>query len=192
MSSTGAGDSARLDFTQGILIGAQKHVALRNEVTRAFEGLRDGVFRYVFGITGNAADAEDITQDVFLRLFTERHKGKTIGDTRAWVYRVAHNLAMDRYRRDAGAPEVDARDWEQFQGAQIAGTDALTGLIAEERHRKFEATLSHLSLQERQCMELRMEGLRYREIAGVLGTRISSVQSYLVRAMQKILKEFHA
>jgi RNA polymerase sigma-70 factor (ECF subfamily) len=68
--------------------------------------------------------------------------------------------------------------------------DTLENLIEGERRRRLRMTLSRLSMQERQCMELRMEGLRYREIAEVLGTRISSVQSYLVRAVQKVLREF--
>lgn len=183
------GDSPRirpLDLATGLLAGSGNNAALRREVTEAFTALREPIFRYVFSVAANAADAEDITQEVFLRLFAERHRGKNIADVRAWVFRVAHNLVIDRFRSDGGT-------WVQLEHAPdppAAVPNALENLIEGERRRKLRLTLSRLSMQERQCLELRIEGLRYREIAEVLGTRISSVQSYLVRAVQKVLKEF--
>src|SRR5580693_4500528 len=73
--------------------------ALRQRVTKAFELLRDPVYRYLFRVLENSEEAEDLTQEVFLRLYAHLHKGHTVANIRAWVFRVAHNLAIDRQRR---------------------------------------------------------------------------------------------
>jgi len=54
-----------------------------------------------------------------------------------------------------------------------------------------QGLLKHLTLQERRCMELRAEGLRYREIAEVLSVRIPTVQTTLDRAIRKIMRQTH-
>jgi RNA polymerase sigma-70 factor (ECF subfamily) len=64
-------------------------------------------------------------------------------------------------------------------------------LAAEENQEKVRALLSGLSPQERRCMELRTEGLTYREIAEVLGVRLTTVQTNLVRAVKKLMEKFH-
>src|SRR3984893_6810424 len=72
---------------------------LQQRVTKIFELLRDPVYRYLFRVLDNPHEAEDLTQEVFLRLYMYLHKGQTVTNIRAWVFRVAHNLAIDQHRK---------------------------------------------------------------------------------------------
>jgi len=68
------------------------------QISKLFEALRDSVYRYVLTITHEAGGAEEITQEVFLRLVRELDADHTIKNHQAWVFRVVHNLAMDEAR----------------------------------------------------------------------------------------------
>jgi hypothetical protein len=82
-----------LSFTAG------NRSALRQKVTQVFELLRDPVYRYLFRVLDNRDEAEDLTQEVFLRLYAHLQKGNPVANVRAWVFRVAHNLAIDQQRK---------------------------------------------------------------------------------------------
>jgi RNA polymerase sigma-70 factor (ECF subfamily) len=69
--------------------------------------------------------------------------------------------------------------------------EAETSLLRAERNRQVRGALALLSSQERHCLELRAEGLRYREIAEVLGLNISTVTTFVVRAVKKIARQVH-
>ena len=71
---------------------------LEQKVTGYFEQWRDPVYRYVVAAFGNSAQAEDVTQEAFLQLYRCLHAGQSIGNARAWVFRVAHNLAVNQIK----------------------------------------------------------------------------------------------
>jgi RNA polymerase sigma-70 factor, ECF subfamily len=127
-----------------------------------------------------------VTQEAFLRLFSALRAGQQVRDTRAWVFSVAHNLALDHCRR--AKPFEQLRSEDTARVAPVGPTQALR----REQSTRLRAAMRRLSPQERDCLELRAEGLRYRDIADLLKIRISSVESYLARAMKKIAGEIHA
>jgi RNA polymerase sigma-70 factor (ECF subfamily) len=69
--------------------------------------------------------------------------------------------------------------------------EAETSLLRAERNRLVREALALLSPQERQCLELRAEGLRYREIADIMALDISTVTTYVDRAVRKIARRVH-
>ena len=77
----------------------QRTVTLEEKVGQLFELLRDPLYLYLKAAIGDAAEAEDITQETFLRLYRELHGGRTINNVRFWVFRVAHNLAFKERER---------------------------------------------------------------------------------------------
>jgi len=163
------------------------------EITRLFEALRDPVFRQVLRILGSPAEAEDVTQEVFLRLYGEMRAERKIDNPKAWLFRVAHNLAIDRVRANRHTQSWDENEasetWEALADPAPLGEERLA---AVEKQEKVRALLSGLSPQERRCMELRTEGLTYREIAEVLGVRITTVETNLARAVKKLMERLHA
>jgi RNA polymerase sigma-70 factor (ECF subfamily) len=80
---------------------------------------------------------------------------------------------------------------EVFPKLQDRAAGVEENLLAKERHHRLGRALSRLSPQERQCLDLRSEGLSYREIGGILGIRIATVATFLARGIQKILRELN-
>lgn len=160
--------------------------AVKQQVTTIFEILRDPVYRYLFRVLGNPQQAEDLTQEVFLRLYVYLHKGQTVNNIRAWVFRVAQNLAVDQQRRKL-----------QFEGMDPTGThdacDPSPGaeqqVLAEEQRARLQQAWATLSLQEKHCLELRAEGLSYKEMADILEMRMPTVVKYFGRIIKKLRKE---
>jgi RNA polymerase sigma-70 factor, ECF subfamily len=192
------------DLSSGLPWGSQPHAAaavvwqeatpvekpnpLEQQVREAFADLREPVFRYLFSTLGNRADAEDITQETFTRLFYRVSEGDRIENFRAWVFRVAHNLAVDDRKSARHAVTdpllADAGAWRSPEAG--AEADMLERERIEQRRTWIENALRRLSPKERQCLELRAEGLRYREIAEVLGIQVPTVQTFLTRAIAKM------
>lgn len=166
-----------------------EHAELELVVREAFIALRDPVYRYVFSIVGAAGDAEDLTQEVFIRLFQDLREGKGIENVKAWLLRVAHNLAIDNSRRSHFSESLDAPANQWMTGELSDSCPNPEARAVDESSRL--RLLKRLSPQERRCMELRSEGLRYREIADVLGIRIPTVQTTLERAIRKIRGQCH-
>ena len=160
--------------------------ALKQRVTKVFELLRDPVYRYLFRVLDNPHEAEDLTQEVFLRLYMYLHKGQTVTNIRAWVFRIAHNLAIDHHRKKIQFEPMDPAGWDQ---ACDPAPGAEQRVLDEEQHRKLRHALTSLSIQEKLCLELRAEGLSYREIAGILEMRMPTLVKYLGRIVKKLVKE---
>src|SRR5437764_15221518 len=93
------------DRLVGILRQEGSVPALQDRVARLFEEARDDVYRYLLTLGLHPPQAQEATQEVFLRLYTTLRKGEQIQNPRAWVFRVAHNLGLKiRSRQHAEEP----------------------------------------------------------------------------------------
>ena len=162
---------------------------LERQITEIFLKLREPVYRYVCRIVNSPDEAEDLVQEAFYRLFDDLRRGNHVQDVRFWVFRVAHNLAIDHCRRRRSASSLLRPDQQSNCEAEDPGPNAEEGLIDRERMGRLEAALTRLSPQEHQCLQLRSQGLRYREIGELLGIRIPTVQTLLGRAIRKLVNE---
>ncbi len=161
---------------------------LEQKVAELFELLRDPLYRYLCRLIGKRPEAEDLTQETFLRLFDALQKGHAMGNVRPWLYRVAHNLAIDWLRQQGRLEQIE-EDTLPFAAVVDAAPSAEQRLLAHERHHRLQVVLSGLSPQQRHCLFLRAEGLSYREVGEVLGISISSVATFLGRAIKHIAEE---
>ncbi len=127
--------------------------------------------------------APEVTQEVFLRLFETMRKGEEISNPRAWLFRVAHNLAIKARSSKRAVRSVDT-DWQRF-GAPSADSQERV-VLDRERMQRVQVALAELSAQQKNCLYLRSEGLRYREIAVVMGISSSTVNEFLRRAISKL------
>src|SRR5690348_1230776 len=106
-----------------------------------------------FGLT--AAEAQDATQEVFLRLYaTLRKKEEPIRNQRAWVFRVAHNLGLTLRSRDTPLAPLDP---VLKSAAPDPRQSAESALIEREKLLRMHRAVSELSPQQRQCLHLRAE-----------------------------------
>jgi RNA polymerase sigma-70 factor (ECF subfamily) len=158
--------------------------AQRQQVTELYGAERDGVFRSLIVVGLSRAKAEESAQEAFLRLYAALRNGSVIDNPRAWVYRVAHNLAVDALGYEAR--EFDLGD--MLETAASSNGNAEAGLIHEQSMENLRAAVARLSKQQRLCLELRAEGLRYQDIAKVLQIRTSTVGEFLRRAIQQLRK----
>jgi RNA polymerase sigma-70 factor (ECF subfamily) len=165
---------------------------LEVQVSEFFLAFKLPIYRYLLGLLGNRDDAEELTQEVFLSLYGTLQKGTRIDSVRAWVFRVAHNLAMNLQKRPRLVEAVDEAEWWKLsQERSDPASDSEQRLLREEQRTRVLKAMKNLSPQERHCLDLRAEGLCFREIAEVLGIRISTVETFLDRGIRKIAKEIN-
>jgi RNA polymerase sigma-70 factor (ECF subfamily) len=138
-----------------------------------FAAHRDGVFRYLCRIVG-PGDAPDLTQEVFLRVTRTPVPATTEGGERAWVFRVARNLALNHRRDIARQPNT-----VELAEASRPASQEMAAAIRE--------ALDRLSHTDRDVFLLREEGgLSYEEIAASCDITRAAVRSRLHRARQQL------
>src|SRR5262249_50632946 len=152
---------------------------------------RKPLIRYLtstFG--GERPQAEEIAQETFLQLYRYLNGGHTIHDVRAWTFRVAHNLAVNRIKHQQFITPVSDEKWEEIR-ASVAGREPNPeqNLLQKEKLERLRSAISRLTLIERQCLNLRTKGFRYREIAEVLDVTPRIVATTLWRVIAKLSKE---
>ena len=181
-----------LPFTLGNeLVGTVRHepatAKLRDQVGRLFEESRDDVYRYLLTLGLYPPQAQEATQEVFLRLYVTLRNGETIHSPRGWIFRVAHNFGLKvRARQESELPfdaDLDSRFAEAANPEQQ--------LAERERMQQFHRAVEGLSEQQRRCLFLRMEGLRYPEIGEALGISASAVGEFLRRAIERLRRAHH-
>lgn len=185
-----AGD-VRRDETE-VWSDDQGTLNLEQKVTLYFEELRDPVYRYLVTVFGYPEQAEEIAQETFLRLYRALCDGQAIANIRGWVFRVAHNLAVNQLKSRQFAAPLDDDTWEELSRT-LRATEANPEerLLQHERFKRLHAAITRLTLVERQCLHLRAKGLRYREMAEILGLSTTTVAETLYRAIQKLGRENH-
>ncbi|MFZ0589465.1 MAG: sigma-70 family RNA polymerase sigma factor [Bryobacteraceae bacterium] len=159
---------------------------VQEEVVELFDQLRDRLLRYLLGCSLANSDSEDIVQETFLALFEHLRRGRSRQHLRGWLFRVAHNLAL-KHRRNQ-------KDWaiipEPISGAENWVVDPSPNpedqCMNNQRQKRLLAIVRELPDQNRWCLYLRAEGLRYREIAEVLDISLGSVSVCLERSLSQI------
>ena len=155
------------------------------ELYQQFEKM---VYNLALRMSGNASDAEDITQETFVRAY--RHLGKFKGRSslKTWIFRIALNCSNTRLRRrgkhisrqvDDGEAELDrVRDEKRSPEEMMVATD-LSAAVRDG--------LERLPDHYREAVLLRdFEDMTYSEIAVVLGVRIGTVRSRIARGREQL------
>ena len=156
------------------------------EATTLFEELRKPLLRYLVSLGLSPDEAQDVVQDSFLSLHRSLAGGASQENARAWLFRVAHNQARNRQKR------YDRRFGTPFDDAAHDLPDQSTperALLRKEKFRRLGAAVRSLGEAERECLLLRAEGLRYREIGEVLGLATSTVADTVDRAIKKLAEK---
>ncbi len=155
--------------------------AVEQEVVELFDQWREPLLRYLLGTSLAVPDAEDIIQETFLALFQHLRRGKSRQNLRGWLFRVAHNLALKKHQR----LRQDSQNIPESIDPAPNPEDRLATSQTQER---LAAVLRALPEQNRRCLYLRAEGLRYREIAKILNMSLGAVALCLERALAHIAR----
>ena len=156
-----------------------------DEVYQRYAGM---VYSLALRLSANAQEAEDLTQEVFLRVY--RHLGGFRGGSslKTWVYRVALNQCRSRFAR--AKPPTQGLFEEGVEGVpQIA--DPARGpeedALSSDTARRVAGALAHLPIAFREAVVLRdLEGLAYEEIAAATGVRVGTVRSRIARGREQL------
>ncbi|WP_255460951.1 RNA polymerase sigma factor [Edaphobacter albus] len=193
-----AGDFAQMDDAAIML-------ELRSGNMAGFDFLiqkyRKPIIHFMYRMVHNQAVAEELAQEVFLRVYRSRETYRAEARFSTWLYRIATNLGVNyardtRHERAASTVYLDEVDSETGMTPDLA--DATPGAETKIlRRERLDAIRQHvLALPERQRMAVLMhkyEGLDYRQIGDVLKLSESATKSLLFRAYQTLrgkLKEF--
>src|SRR5262249_24341066 len=135
---------------------------LAEEVISLFDQTRAPLLRYLLGFGLPVADGEEILQEVFLALIQHLERGKPRHNLRSWLFRVAHNLALKKRQKSR-------RDFQTLSDCEIPPENLVvdpapnpeTQLAMHRRNEQVQAVFNALPEQDRRCLTLRAEGLRY-------------------------------
>ena len=156
------------------------------EVMNPFGQYRVPLLRYAVSVGVSIPDAEEIVQEVFLSLFRHLRLGRSRQNLRGWIFRVAHNLTLKRRysnTRRQDAIEIDDEIVRQERDPSPTPEESFSDM---ERQQRLLTVVRALPAIEQSCIRLRAEGLRYREIAKVLGISLGSVSTFLARSLSKL------
>ncbi|WP_158750884.1 RNA polymerase sigma factor [Acidobacterium sp. S8] len=144
------------------------------------------LYRVAYSVTRNAAEAEDIVQETFLRVLKHQNKLGEIRDARVWLVRIAWNLALDRKRRGKTRPETeDIADLVRTLPSSERRAD--DEVISAQEQARVLALIDNLPVKERQALLLSaMDELSTAEIAGICSTTESSIRSRIFRARRDL------
>jgi RNA polymerase sigma-70 factor (ECF subfamily) len=172
-------------FVPGRSVRITEPVGVEDEVLSLFDGFRDPLLRYVCAFGISVGDGEDLIQDVFLALFRHLQHGGSRSNLPGWLFRVAHNLTLKlRARQQQERANVVCAS--EAQGTPDTAPDPELSLASRQRQARVCAVLHALPERDRQCVRLRGAGLRYRDIARVLGMSLGAVSKSLARAVARL------
>lgn len=150
-------------------------------VSELFDSLYGICVRYAFRVTGFLDLSEDITQKAFMMLYSKVRQGETIDNPRGWLFCVIRRevIRHNQWQERHGEP------FEQFTGIEARTDPAdLPRSADDELGRLIEV----LTRRELEVIFLRLESMKYQEIASQLGISTNSVKTLLTRALRKLQK----
>lgn len=156
-------------------------MTVRERVEQIYVDERESIYSYLLCFGVPPQRAQELAQDSFLKLYLKMQRGETVENPRAWLYRVAHNFALRYHEREPAFAELDPNS-ETSQ----TGPDPERAAMEGQRRASLIQAVGNLSPRQRHCLHLRVEGLRYREIADVIGISTSAVGEFLRRAVERL------
>ena len=167
----------------------------------AFEELverhQHAVVGTVAKMLGNDADAEDIAQQVFIRVWKSAHRYKPTAKFTTWLMTIVRNLVFNECRRRSRARlvplEAETPDAPRTQHADSEALSPSEELLDGELRRAVDAAIASLPESQRMAIVLRRyENMPYEEIARVLRTSVSAVKSMLFRARGELKEKLRS
>lgn len=166
----------------------ESSAAIQDEVMRLFDECAPRLRRYAASFGLGVEATEDVVQEVFLQLFRHLQLGRSRANLHGWMFRVAHNLALKQRERTTRRQRTESA-WDGALSEVIMdpGANPEQQLTEDRRGRRLRAVLRALPERDRQCLYLRAEGLRYREIAKTLDISLGAVAKSMTRAIARLM-----
>ena len=149
-----------------------------------YEHYLDQIYRYVFYRVGNASEAEDLTEVVFLKAWQALRRQSAakanVQNFRAWLFRIAHNAVIDHYR--SNNPEVPLDQVTQMKDSQLAPEEQL---VANQRTQRLAQVMAKLEPNLQQVLTCRfINQLSHAETAQIMGISEANARVLQHRALK--------
>lgn len=172
---------------------ARLMLAFRDGDRRAFEAIftryTPRILTFLTRLVRDRARAEELTQDVFVRIYNAASRYEATARFSTWIFGIAHNLALNDLARAHRRYERPATELDEI-GAADPAPGADLQLEGERTRLALEQAIAKLPERQRAALLLRSEqGLSYEEISQALSTTVASVKSLIHRAREALLAE---
>ncbi|MBN1114688.1 MAG: RNA polymerase sigma factor [Oligoflexia bacterium] len=161
----------------------------RNAFDKLIKKFGKRMINYAWRFTGSREDAEDIAQEVFIRVYNAAPAYYPSAKFTTWLYRIASNVSVDWLRKNRDSRKTASIDDPEAGAEKHAAAGENTGDALEEKEKNEEVREALLSLPENQRAAVILkiyEDRPYSEIASIIGVSVASVESLLFRARQAI------
>jgi RNA polymerase sigma-70 factor, ECF subfamily len=163
------------------LVEVRPLAEIEQEVLAAYDQFAANLFRYARALGKDTELARDAVQEAFLRYFLSLSEGEIIYHNKSWIFRVARNYVLDRLKEYAyrNCISLDTKEMASLPDPRQARED-------HAWEEQLDQALSSLSPRELECLRLRAEGLKNKEIAEVLNLRLGTIGTLMARGLNKI------
>lgn len=167
---------------------AERDAHAQAEVLSAYDAWAPGLYRYLSAIGRNPVLAQDLLHEAFLRFHATLLTGESIHHPRAWLYLTSRRLLLDAEQAYGARHAVSLTDRPDVRLV----TPAFDQEPAARWRDVWRAGARRLSPRERECLQLRAEGLTHREIAAILKIQVGTVCTLVARSIRKMQRLFGA
>jgi RNA polymerase sigma-70 factor (ECF subfamily) len=143
-------------------------------------------YNYAYRLTQNEADARDLTQEAFIRVYRAWRSFKPGTSFLSWIYRIVTNLHRDELRRHKGRYQEEIpedHELQEYGGGRPLAIEPIEEYVESQLSEPVSKALADLTTEQRQIVLLAdVEGYSYQEIAEIVGCTVGTVRSRLHRA----------
>lgn len=173
-------------MTDELIMEAVKNGDLK-QASLLFERYNKRIFNFLAKMTMDREVAEDLTQNVFLRMIKYRNSYKEGNKFHAWIYQVARNVFSDHYQMNKNR-KADFVDVEKMSD-RIQDLD--DSLVLDEQEKTLHQSLALLTEEQRELLVLtRFQHMKYEEVAMLMDTTVANIKVKIHRAMAKLREHY--
>ncbi len=163
-----------------------EHTANSRLVLELYDREQVSLRRYLICLGLDSATAEETVQESFLRLHQHLLANGDRAHLRGWLYRVAHNVARNTQLSYGASKTSPLADLTAHLEPSAAANSAEQDLLEREKELRLRRAMHQLSDAQRNCLVLRSQGLKYREIAETLNLSVSTVAENVQRGLERL------
>ncbi|MEO8471981.1 MAG: sigma-70 family RNA polymerase sigma factor [Chryseolinea sp.] len=173
-------------MTDEMIMEAVKRGDLQ-QASLLFERYNKRIFNFLSRMTMDRALAEDLTQNVFLRLIKYRNSYREGAKFQPWIYQVARNIFSDHYQVHKNKFS-DFIDVEKVQDYMI---DSNESQLMDEREKLLHKSMTKLEADQRELLVLtRFQNMKYEEVAVIMNTTVANIKVKVHRAVAKLREHY--
>jgi RNA polymerase sigma factor (sigma-70 family) len=173
-------------MTDELLMEAVKNGDLQ-QASALFERYNKRIFNFLARLTMDRALAEDLTQNVFLRIIKYRNSYREGARFQSWIYQVARNVFSDHYQ----VHKNKFSDFVDVEKVSDALYDTDDSDVLDEQERLLQRSMAKLSDEQRELLILtRFQHMKYEEVAAIMDTTVANIKVKVHRAILKLREHY--